>query len=280
MPAASYHDDPRINISRLKGPRLSTQTVIVPVAPLHRKAARRSGQETQLLYGHHFDVYETKKGWAWGQAKSPVKGTKQKGYVGYVPSRFLDNVKTRASYIVTALKAPMFVEPDIKSHIVQSLPMGAHIKGQGRHKDFLQIGAGGYIHRRHVRKMSELPLVMEFVEIAEMHLGLPYVWGGISSDGLDCSGLVLSSLRAIGRDAPRDADMMEAELGYDLPLSQRGLKRGDLVFWKGHVGIMQTSGRLLHANAHHMCVAAEPLREAARRILKNGGGPITAIKRL
>lgn len=280
MPATTQHDDPRINISSLKGPRLSVQTVIVPIAPLHRKAALRSGLETQLLYGHHFDVYEVKKGWAWGQAKSPVKGSKQKGYIGYIPSRFLDTVKTRASHCVTTLKAPMFVEPDIKSHIVQSLPMGAHIKGQGRLKDFLQIGGGGYVHRRHLRKISELPTIADFVEIAESHLGLPYVWGGISSDGLDCSGLVLSSLRAIGRDAPRDADMMEAGLGYDLPMSQRGLKRGDLIFWRGHVGIMQTSRRLLHANAHHMCVATEPLREAAARILENGGGAITAIKRL
>ena len=280
MPAAAHRDDPRINISRLKGSRLSTQTVIVPIAPLHRKAARRSGLETQLLYGHHFDVYETKKGWAWGQARSPIKDSRQKGYVGYVPSRFLDDVKTRASHIVTALKAPMFAEPDIKSHIVQSLPMGAHIKGQGRLQDFLQIGAGGYVHRRHLRKMSGLPAIADYVEIAESHLGLPYVWGGISSDGLDCSGLVLSSLRATSRDAPRDADMMEAGLGYDLAISQRGLKRGDLIFWKGHVGIMQTSGRLLHANAHHMCVATEPLREAVARILENGGGPMTAIKRL
>jgi cell wall-associated NlpC family hydrolase len=236
--------------------------------------------ETQLLYGHYFDVYETKKGWVWGQAKSPVKGSKQKGYVGYVPSRFLGSVKTRASHIVTALRAPMFAEANIKSHVVQSLPMGAHIKGQGRHKDFLQIGASGYVHRRHVRKMSEPSSIEDFVELAESHLGLPYIWGGISSDGLDCSGLVLSSLRATGRDAPRDADMMETGLGYDLRVSQRGLKRGDLVFWKGHVGIMQTSGRLLHANAHHMRVASEPLREAAARILGNGGGAITAIKRL
>ena len=111
-------------------------------------------------------------------------------------------------------------------------------------------------------------------------MGLPYVWGGITTDGLDCSGLVLSSLRAAGQDTLRDADMMEAELGYHLKVTQRGLKRGDLVFWKGHVGIMQTTTRLLHANAHHMCVESEPLKEAAARILAAGGGPITAIKRL
>ena len=111
-------------------------------------------------------------------------------------------------------------------------------------------------------------------------MGLPYVWGGISSDGLDCSGLVLSSLRAVGQDSPRDADMMETGLGYELPINQRGLKRGDLVFWKGHVGIMQSATLMIHANAFHMKVESEPLREAVRRIEASGGGPMTAIKRL
>lgn len=272
--------DPRLIIPRHKGPRLSTQTVTVPIAPLHSKASRRSGQDTQLLYGHHFDVYETKKGWVWGQAKSPVKGSKEKGYVGFMPSRFLENNKIRASHIVTALKAPMFSAPDIKSHIVQSLPMGAHIKAQKEHLDFFQIGAGGYIHRNHVRAMSERPTILDYTKVAEAHLGLPYVWGGVSTDGLDCSGLVLSALRAIGRDALRDTDMMEATLGHNLRVTQRGLKRGDLIFWKGHVGIMQTSGRLLHANAYHMTVFSEPLREAVHRIMESGGGQITAIKRL
>ena len=250
------------------------------MAPLHRKASRRSGQETQLLYGHHFDVYEIKKGWVWGQASSPIKGSKQKGYVGYVPAKFLGDKKIRASHVVTALKAPMFREADIKSQIVQSLPLGAHINGQGRHPNFVQIGGDGYIHRRHLRKITEPPETVDYVDIAESHMGLPYVWGGITTDGLDCSGLVLSSLRAAGQDTLRDTDMMEAELGYHLKVTQRGLKRGDLVFWKGHVGIMQTTTRLLHANAHHMCVESEPLKEAAARILAAGGGPITAIKRL
>ncbi|WP_084169005.1 C40 family peptidase [Hellea balneolensis] len=272
--------DPRLYIPRQKGPHLSTRTVTVPIAPLHSKASKHSGQDTQLLYGHHFDVYEVKKGWVWGQAKSPLKGSKEKGYVGFVPSRFLEEAKVRATHIVTALKAPMFTAPDIKSHIVQSLPLGAHVKAQEEQADFLQIGAGGYIHQNHVRAITKPYSISDYVEVAEAHLGLPYVWGGISTDGLDCSGLVLSALRATGRDALRDTDMMEATLGHHLHISQRGLKRGDLIFWKGHVGIMQTSGRLLHANAYHMCVSTEPLREAARRIMERGGGPMTAIKRL
>lgn len=280
MPASAYQGDPRITLNVRSGERLSTSTVITSIASLHRKASRRSGQETQLLYGHEFDVYKVSRGWAWGQARSPVRGSKFRGYVGYIPAKYLQERISRASHLITALKAPVFVAPNIKSHIIHSLPLGALVKGHGRHSDFLQIGAGGYVHRKHLRKHGEDVKITDFVTIAEAHMGLPYVWGGISADGLDCSGLLLSSLRAIGEDAPRDADMMEVALGYDLGVSQHGLKRGDLVFWKGHVGIMQTSRRLLHANAYHMCVATEPLSEAAARILESGGGKITAIKRL
>ena len=280
MPTASYRNDPRITVPHAGRERLSISTVIAPIAALHRKASRRSGQETQLLYGHKFDVYNVSKGWAWGQARSPVKGSKVKGYVGYVPAKYLEDSKPRASHVICTLKAPIFVSPDIKSHIIQSLPLGAHIKGQGRHPNFVQIGAGGYMHRKHLRKRGEASKITDFVSIAEMHMGLPYVWGGISSDGLDCSGLVLSSLRAVGQDAPRDADMMETRLGTNLPISQRGLKRGDLIFWKGHVAIMQSATRMIHANAFHMKVESESLRDAVRRIEESGGGPITAIKRL
>lgn len=280
MSTYPYRDDPRITVPHSARDRLSTSTVIVPIAPLHRRASRRSGQDTQLLYGHRFDVYGISKGWAWGQSRSPVAGSKVRGYVGYIPSKYLEEQRARASHVVSALKAPIFVSPDIKSHIIQCFPMGAWVKGQGRQPSFVQIGAGGYIHRKHLRKRGEESGISDFVTIAEAHMGLPYAWGGISTDGLDCSGLVLSSLRAIGQDAPRDTDMMEAGLGYDLPLSLRGLRRGDLIFWKGHVGIMQSSSKIIHANAFHMIVQSEPLREAVQRIEASGGGPITAIKRL
>ena len=280
MPIFEYHDDPRINLRVKTHERLSRLSIIAPIAPVYRKASRHSGQETQMLYGHHFDVYKLSRGWAWGQTRSPVRNSKIKGYIGYVPAKYLEESNSRASHVITALKAPVFVTPDIKSRIMKTLPMGSHVKGQGRNPNFVQLEAGGYIHRKHLRKRAEPSEVKDFVTIAESHMGLPYVWGGISSDGLDCSGLVLSSLRSIGQDALRDADMMEARLGYELPLSQRGLKRGDLIFWKGHVGIMQSATGMIHANAFHMRVESEKLIDAIARIQQSGGGHITAIKRL
>lgn len=280
MPASPYKFDPRISLPENVGERLSVLTVKTPIAPLHRKPSHRSGQDTQLIFGHQFDVYKISKGWAWGQARSPVTGARQKGYVGYIPSKCLEDNPGQPTHLITALKAPVFIASDIKSQIVQLLPLGALVKVLGGDSNFLQMRGGGYLHRNHLLKMSEAPERADYVSVAEAHIGLPYVWGGISSDGLDCSGLVLSSLRAVGQDAPRDADMMQAGLGCNLPVSQRGLKRGDLVFWKGHVGIMQSAKQMIHANAFHMKVESEPLREAVSRIKNSGGGPMIAIKRL
>lgn len=272
--------DPRSHIPKSKRPRLGRYTVTSAIAPLHRRKNHQSGLETQLLFGHKFDVYEKHGHWVWGQSSSPLRGSKQKGYVGFVPLKDLAETDIRANYVVSALKAPMFSKGNIKSPIIKFLPLGALVKISRRSKNFGQTHKGEFIHLNHIRKRNEGPLISDFVSIAESHLGLPYVWGGVSTQGLDCSGLVQSSLRASGDDPPRDADMQQAELGTALPLKQSGLKRGDLIFWKGHVGIMTSQRQVIHANAFHMAVEVEPLREAARRILENGGGPITAIKRL
>jgi cell wall-associated NlpC family hydrolase len=135
----------------------------------------------------------------------------------------------------------------------------------------------GFVWRSHLAPL-DAPAA-DFVAVAETLLGAPYLWGGKSSIGVDCSGLVQISLAAADRKAPRDSDMQEARLGK--PVSAGApLQRGDLVFWKGHVGIMRDATTLLHANGTHMLVSSEPLDEVRARNLSAGAGDITAVKRL
>jgi cell wall-associated NlpC family hydrolase len=150
----------------------------------------------------------------------------------------------------------------------------------GSDGDYARLEAGGFVFAAHLREIGSLE--SDFVTVAERLLGTPYLWGGRTSLGLDCSGLVQTALAAAGVQAPRDSDMQEAQLGRAVEIKPElsGLRRGDLVFWKGHVGIMLDPTRLLHANGHTMTVSVEPLAAAEERIRTRSYGPITSIKRL
>ncbi len=249
--------------------------VRMPVVPLHRKPATASPLETQLVMGSEFDVYDMHATWLWGQEVQEDG----KGYVGFVPKMALTPRIFAPTHRVSAIRAPAFLKADLKSAIRISLPMNAKLLAEEEDGDYIKMLDVGYVHKSHIVEIGTEPT--DFVEAAEMHFGLPYVWGGVSPDGVDCSGLVQTALRAAGSDAPRDADLQEAALGKAIGFNEElmGLERGDLVFWKGHVGIMGDPQMLLHANAHHMSVAIEPLREAVERIAETAG-PITSIKRL
>ncbi|HEX4178061.1 MAG TPA: C40 family peptidase [Rhizomicrobium sp.] len=129
------------------------------------------------------------------------------------------------------------------------------------------------MHRRHLLPETQ----KDFVAIAERFVGVPYVWGGKTAAGLDCSGLIQTALQAVGKTAPRDTDMMEKALGEAIALG--AVRRGDLVFWKGHMGVMLDDTRLLHANAFHMMVAIETLADAIPRI-EAAAGPVTSLRRI
>lgn len=264
-----------------------TLQISVPSTFMRRAPDRQAACDTEVLFGEIFDVYREESGWAWGQlrpffvskGRSREAQTLVPGYIGWIQKQSLVPMGPPPSHRVTALQAPVFSKADIKSPVQTRVFLNTHLALTQVTDDFFALSPStGFLHRAHLSSVAQDPKD-DFVATVERHLGLPYVWGGISTIGLDCSGLVRSSLRASGRDAPRDADQQEAALGTKLPLDLEGLKRGDLVFWKGHVGLMRDPVTLLHANAFHMRVEAEPILSAVKRI-EPSSGTITALKRL
>lgn len=243
-----------------------TLCVIAGLAALRSAPSEEAGQETQLLFGERFTVYDRDDGWAWGQAE-------QDGYVGYVQDQALD-LAFAADARVIVPTTPVLSRADVKAPLAGLLPLNATVKSIARSGDYVQVDDGAYVYAPHLAPL-DAP-AGNFVGVAEKLLGAPYVWGGKTASGIDCSGLVQLALQAAGLKCPRDTDMQQDFFTADAP--QGALQRGDLVFWRGHVGIMLDESRLLHANAFHMLVAIEPLADAVARIAKSGG-PVTAIKR-
>jgi cell wall-associated NlpC family hydrolase len=236
-------------------------------ASLRASASADAPQDSELLFGESFTVYDRQDGWAWGQAQKD-------SYVGYVRDAALAPPLTANAH-VTALMTPVFTAADLKSPVLDLLPLNARIARAAPNGDYHRIGPGRFVHFRHLAPLAEC--ASDFVAVAQRFLGVPYVWGGKTFAGLDCSGLIQTSLHAAGIACPRDTDMQEQALGTKV--GDAPLQRGDLVFWKGHVGMMLDNASLLHANAFHMQVALEPLAEAMMRIEKVAGA-VTSIKRL
>lgn len=223
---------------------------------------------TQLLHGEAFDLYErdAATGMAWGQC-----GTD--GYVGYVDAAGVGAAPAPDRRVVT-LGTQVYGEPRLKSRPVGWLPFLAALRVEEDRDGFARIGPALWCPAPHLAPVGEA--APDFVAVAERLLGVPYLWGGRSNIGLDCSALVQLALLAAGRAAPRDSDQQQA-MGSAISGANA---RGDLVFWRGHVGIMRDARVLLHANAHHMAVVSEPLADAVARIEAAGAGPVTAIRRL
>jgi cell wall-associated NlpC family hydrolase len=224
--------------------------------------------DCQLLFGGEFLVLEDQEGWSFGQAV-------RDGYVGYVRSDRLGGA-VKARHKVVAMASHIYSAPDMKSGAVLALSFGARLSGIAE-DNFLGLTDGGYVPVQHINPVNEFE--PDFVARFEGFLGIPYLWGGNSTWGVDCSGALQLALHAAGQGCPRDTDMQVADLGHALE-DDDTLVRGDLIFWQGHVGVMCDSETLIHANAHHMAVAVEPLDRAIKRINASGGGPVTARKRL
>ncbi|MGO9024161.1 MAG: NlpC/P60 family protein [Beijerinckiaceae bacterium] len=260
-----------VNASRYVAGR--AMHVTVEVADLHNAPSHEAGIDTQALFGEDVLLYEDHEGWGWVQLSGD-------SYVGYVSMNALADGKTEPSHIVCVNRTFVYPGPNMKLPIGFVLPLGARVTVVGGEPPFFRLIEGGFVFSAHLKPRAWR--AEDFVAVAEGLIGAPYLWGGKTSQGLDCSGLVQIALAQAGIDAPRDTDLQEATLGrpVDIGGDLSRLRRGDLVFWKGHVGIMRDSETLLHANAHLMLVVSEPLREARERIAKNGAGTISTIKRL
>ncbi len=246
--------------------------VVAPQAPVRRAPMPDATLDTEVLKGEHVTVYETTgEGWVWAQLKSD-------GYVGFIPASALEPPGPPPTHKVTALRTLVFPGPSIKLPPIDWLPFGAQLAVE-RVEGPLAVTSIGHVPTRHLAQVADKE--SDFVTAAERFLGTPYLWGGKTALGVDCSGLVQVALNACGLPCPRDSDMQEAALGQRVAPGAdfSGLRRGDLLFWKGHVAIVRDHRTLVHANAFHMAVAVEPIADAVARI-RAAGSEVTSLRRL
>jgi cell wall-associated NlpC family hydrolase len=279
-------DDPRLTPARpdlaakyLEGKVVAARFVVgeefeitEALAPLRTGPSSDAELATQALRGERVTVYDRNgEGFAWGQLNGD-------GYVGWLPDRALAKPAAAPTHKVTALRTFAFPGSSIKLPPIDTLVMGATITVLREDGPFAVTREGFYLPRQHIGRVDKMQA--DFVAVAEWFVGTPYLWGGKSSLGIDCSGLVQVSLNAAGTGCPRDSDMQRDGLGRTLDAAEsKKLQRGDLLFWKGHVAIVRDGDSIVHANAHHMTTVVENAREAVARI-KAAGSEIVAIKRL
>jgi len=251
----------------------TVREVIDAQAPMRRNPSHEAPLDTEALKGERVTVYETTgEGWCWGQLQSD-------GYVGWLPANALAAPGPHPTHKVSVLRTLVFPSADIKQQPLESLSLGARLAIARTDERFGVTASGGFIPVRHLSGIEIHGA--DFVSVAEKFLGVPYLWGGKTSLGLDCSGLVQVSLSACGIPCLRDSDMQERDTGarIDAGASLENLARGDLIFWKGHVAIARDKVTVIHANAFHMAVAIEPVAEAIARIHATGSN-VTGVRRV
>ncbi len=250
--------------------------VIESLAPLRRQPRSDAGLDTEALYGEQLTVYdEDDEGWAWVRLA-------RDGYVGWMPAHaFLKGEGARPTHKVAALRTFLYPGPSIKLPPLGWASLGARVavvrETEANGRRFAVTSDGRAIVANHLVPVDALE--SDPVAVAERFLGTPYLWGGRSSLGLDCSGLAQTAYEACGVALPRDADMQEAAPGEAVDLDPRAWRRGDLMFWPGHVALVRDAETFLHANAFMMAVGIERIDEGLARIAA-GGAPLRCVKRV
>jgi cell wall-associated NlpC family hydrolase len=243
--------------------------VMVPVAPVWRAPDPTSERVDELIFGEAFDALEEVGDFVWGQAR-------RDGYVGFVRAADLTPSLAAPTHRVSALSSFAFAEPSIKAAAIGPFSLNALVAIADENGDFARAQNGAWFWQGHLAPIG-LGFESDWAGAAERFLGAPYLWGGRTSLGIDCSGLVQQAVYACGHACPRDTDQ-QARLGRSV--SREQLQRGDLVVWRGHIGLMLDETRLLHANAHHMAVTIEPLVDAVARVAASPTGAPTTFRRL
>ncbi len=233
------------------------------VVDLRAEPRPDSGPQTQIIFGDLVRVFEEQEGWCWVQAE-------RDGYTGYVSAASLEKPARETTHMVIVPRTFVYSGNDLRFPYTKALSLGSRVRIAGysekRGTEYALLESGEALIAKHLAPLNEH--AADYVAVAETLMHTPYLWGGTSGFGIDCSGLVQLSMWVTGRTVLRDSDMQENSLGeiIEPDASYSNLKRGDLVFWKGHVAICAAPDMLIHASGHTMTVTLEPLKEAIKRI--------------
>lgn len=244
--------------------------VAVGVLPLHREPDAGSGRDSELLFGERFMVYDHACDWVWGQNQTD-------GYVGYALAEALSPDDGAPTHEIVVPRTHAFEKPDLKTRPVALLHMTSRVEVDDEAGDYCRVDAGGWVPRRHLARIGQADT--DIVETARRFMHTPYLWGGRSSLGMDCSALVQFALIRAGRSAPRDSDQQERSIGAVVDGGVEAAVPGDLLYLKGHVVMLAEPNSVIHANAHHMAVAKEPLGGFLER-MTGLGLAVTTVRRV